>query len=835
DNYRVCCDIPIRVVFVGGYQQLSHTNNAIFETNDLNQLSGTFSFHRVKTILAFAAVLSLVLIGSIGIGTSYADDGDIEINEVNFPDENFREFLLDPKNISGAGQDGVLTLAERNQITSLKISSKGLTSLKGIEFFTELTKLDVEGNYLTEVDISANTKLKVVYLRNNQLKSIDFSRNTALEFIEIFDNRLQSIDVSMLPDLRFLHIDHNNLTTLDLTENRKLEASGFVARNNPHLHTIKLPNIPGENVRLEDFVEQDPVPGYGHAQWYIDAAPDVIIGTGDQTQPQGTIPMNGQVLYSKREPNTYTVKYVPGASNVEGAEIAHDAVWDQEVVVHDNPFTREGYIFKGWQLPTTRIVTPGESLKNIAGSDKTNDLVKLVAVWEKDPTIPDPDAGSGDGDGTGGDDTSSGDGGDGAGSGDGSGGDTGGVASGDGGLHEGDVGGSDENATDNEAGVDNDSDSSDTSTDGSGSHESDSGDGSGDGNTAGEVSDNDSSGEGLADDSQPSGSGEQDADKSQDENASGDGDTGDSGSDNDGVNETEEGNNSDSSDTDGDGDSGSSDNTGDEQAGSGSESDNTDTDGDGAVDSSQPSGSGDQDADTSQEGIAGDADSVDDVETGVGGDEAHEDDSDRGTASDTATEGDKADNAGHGANEDNLVGGNANDTNPGTIGDKESTTEDKDKSDISDNIDSPGIDLPTSGENKPVEGSDTSSSEDREDSSATSDSSTISDTTRDEAALGERDNQETENNVTGEDKAEQGYSEHEQTDSSVIDTKKTEASKIPDEVNVQKMMSEGEQSRHASLASTGVDLHVSLLVYASMLLLGVLLVLRSSTSSRYLQ
>lgn len=50
-----------------------------------------------------------------------------------------------------------------------------LTSLKGIEFFTELTKLSCWGNHITELDLSHNTKLKELACYNNDLTRLDIS------------------------------------------------------------------------------------------------------------------------------------------------------------------------------------------------------------------------------------------------------------------------------------------------------------------------------------------------------------------------------------------------------------------------------------------------------------------------------------------------------------------------------------------------------------------------------------------------------------------------------------------------------------------------------------
>ena len=227
---------------------------------------------------------------------------NIPINKENFEDDNFRAWLLNPANANGIGADGVLTPEEIEATTWLTIQFKKIKSLKGIEFFTNLVFLDVEGNYLESVDLSNLTELKNVYLRTNMLKSIDFSHNTNLEFIEIFDNRLTSIDVSMLPNLKFLHVDYNLLKELDLSANTKLEGDGFVLNNNMPIEKLTLPVIydkDGSYKTWDSFVisEQDEMEGYATLTWYRDA---------DFTQkvvPNTPQPFDGSTYYAKRNPN----------------------------------------------------------------------------------------------------------------------------------------------------------------------------------------------------------------------------------------------------------------------------------------------------------------------------------------------------------------------------------------------------------------------------------------------------------------------------------------------------------------------------------------------------
>ena len=67
---------------------------------------------------------------------------DIEINAENFPDENFRNWLLN----QDYGKDGVLTKEEIKNVTSIYVSNRNIKSLKGIEYFVALTDLDCDIN-----------------------------------------------------------------------------------------------------------------------------------------------------------------------------------------------------------------------------------------------------------------------------------------------------------------------------------------------------------------------------------------------------------------------------------------------------------------------------------------------------------------------------------------------------------------------------------------------------------------------------------------------------------------------------------------------------------------
>ena len=120
--------------------------------------------------------------------------GDIAINATNFPDANFRNWLLQ----QSYGSDGILTQSEINGITSIDIRSKQIKNLKGIEYFTALTTLKCGYNQLTSLDVSNCTSLTILECYYNQLTSLDVSNCTALQIIACCDNKIRGTNMDNL-------------------------------------------------------------------------------------------------------------------------------------------------------------------------------------------------------------------------------------------------------------------------------------------------------------------------------------------------------------------------------------------------------------------------------------------------------------------------------------------------------------------------------------------------------------------------------------------------------------------------------------------------------------
>ena len=222
-----------------------------------------------KRILSI--VLCLVMVFSLLPFTASAAGSATMIDEKNFPDPVFREYV---RKVAGSS---VLTDTIVRQIEALDVSKDNIkkvlgdrdpiTSLKGIRYlkyvrdlncrYQKLTTLDLElnmrverldcyGNQLTDLwlrptgtslkyldcgvnqlnalDLSKSSELTELYCRNSKLTALDLSANKKLQKIVAASNKLTTLDVRNLPELTYLDLQANfDLKSIDVSKNPKLE------------------------------------------------------------------------------------------------------------------------------------------------------------------------------------------------------------------------------------------------------------------------------------------------------------------------------------------------------------------------------------------------------------------------------------------------------------------------------------------------------------------------------------------------------------------------------------------------------------------------------------
>lgn len=174
-----------------------------------------------------------LLVFLLALMTSVPMLAQVEINEENFPDENFRNYLLENEDpilvkpdgrqnvnvidniygINGYGKDdGVLSTEELNNIHVIRLEN--VKNFKGIELFPKLYVLICTGVTTETVNLPSST-LNLLHLQGS-FKSVDFSASTSLHAIKL-DAPLTSIDLTSLTRLSCLRLDNTNLTSIDLS------------------------------------------------------------------------------------------------------------------------------------------------------------------------------------------------------------------------------------------------------------------------------------------------------------------------------------------------------------------------------------------------------------------------------------------------------------------------------------------------------------------------------------------------------------------------------------------------------------------------------------------
>ena len=130
-----------------------------------------------------------------------------------------------------ANPDGTVSLDENNRmeiimnwVTHLDLQNKNITSLAGIEYFTDLETLDCMGNQLTTLDVTGLTSLTDLECNDNQLVSLDVSTLEELEYLWCHGNKMTALDIThnaYLGDLKCGNQQDNQQLTLTLWDTKK--------------------------------------------------------------------------------------------------------------------------------------------------------------------------------------------------------------------------------------------------------------------------------------------------------------------------------------------------------------------------------------------------------------------------------------------------------------------------------------------------------------------------------------------------------------------------------------------------------------------------------------
>jgi len=137
---------------------------------------------------------------------SEPQEEEIKIDDTTFPDENFRNLVLDKFDTDHSES---LSMEERLQVEYIYCNDQEISDLTGVGYFSELMILKCEQNNIAELDLRQNTALDTVFCYENQITNINLSGCPNLEILSCSDNLFTSLDLSNNPELKWIYCNDN--------------------------------------------------------------------------------------------------------------------------------------------------------------------------------------------------------------------------------------------------------------------------------------------------------------------------------------------------------------------------------------------------------------------------------------------------------------------------------------------------------------------------------------------------------------------------------------------------------------------------------------------------
>ena len=190
-----------------------------------------------------------------GVNPTFIFETSLPINEDNFPDDNFRNYI---KTYKAGGRD-VLTVEEQRKVETIEVEGKNISSLKGIEAFPNLKELNCGNDSIQKLDLRQNPELEKLICNKNQLTQLDLSKNPQIYHLNCSENQLKQLDVSNLKELLTLDCSHNDLEQLDVKNSKILVALNCSANQLTELdadvtHKPNLERVECQNNQLTSLI-----------------------------------------------------------------------------------------------------------------------------------------------------------------------------------------------------------------------------------------------------------------------------------------------------------------------------------------------------------------------------------------------------------------------------------------------------------------------------------------------------------------------------------------------------------------------------------------------------
>ena len=190
--------------------------------------------------------LSVLLTASMAVtmmpSVLSADGEEVALNETNFPDPVFREYLGGHYDLNS---NGILDEEEISAVKFIQIfdgEGIGLTDLTGVKYLTELEVLTVRSDTLRTVDVSGMTNLYHLDLEGNEITSLNVSGATALRELNCSENRMTTLDLAGLSNLEYVYC--HSVPTLRSISNIASDSLEVITLKNSGISELDISGCP---------------------------------------------------------------------------------------------------------------------------------------------------------------------------------------------------------------------------------------------------------------------------------------------------------------------------------------------------------------------------------------------------------------------------------------------------------------------------------------------------------------------------------------------------------------------------------------------------------------
>lgn len=144
----------------------------------------------------------------------------VELNEINFPDPIFREYV---RSSYDRDDNGKLSSSELNNACIIQTNSLGISDFKGCELLPYLEFVKIINEKCTAIDLSNAEYLKHLNIHDTPLAAINIGEKKELTSFEVYNNRITELDLSRCPNVESINISNNQLIRLSVQGLRKLQ------------------------------------------------------------------------------------------------------------------------------------------------------------------------------------------------------------------------------------------------------------------------------------------------------------------------------------------------------------------------------------------------------------------------------------------------------------------------------------------------------------------------------------------------------------------------------------------------------------------------------------